>query len=62
MGEGELANVTLDANQFHATLSFDMDGHTIEAQIQAAVDHQRIDGSVSLQDSPPLPFAGNRTE
>ena len=62
MGEGELANVSLEGNQFQASLSFDMEGHPIEAQITGAVDRQQIDGSISLQDSPPLPFTGNRAE
>ncbi len=62
MGEGELVNVSLEGNQFQASLSFDLEGHPIEAQITGAVDRQQIDGSISLQDSPPLPFTGNRAE
>jgi zinc protease len=62
MGEGKLVNFSLDGNQFQASLSFDMEGQAIEAQIAGAVDHQQIDGRLSLQNSPPLPFTGNRTE
>jgi zinc protease len=62
MGEGELADIILDGHQFQATLSFDMGGQAIAAQITGAVDHRQISGSVSLQDSPPLPFAGHRSE
>jgi zinc protease len=62
MGAGELASVTLDGNQFHASLSFEMDGHAIEAQIAGALGNQQIDGTISLQNSQPLPFTGNRAE
>ena len=62
MGAGELASVTLDGNVFHASLSFDMDGHAIEAQIAGALGNQQIDGTISLQDSQPLPFTGNPAE
>jgi zinc protease len=62
MGEGELADIILDGQQFQATLSFDMGGQVVAAQITGTVDNQQICGSVSLQNSPPLPFTGHRAE
>jgi hypothetical protein len=61
MGAGELASVTMDGNQFHASLSFDMDGHAIDPD-KSGLGNQQIDGTISLQNSQTLPFTGNRTE
>ena len=59
MGAGELASVTLDGNQFHASLSFDMDGHTIDHD-KSGLGNQQIAGTISLQNSQPLTFICNR--
>ena len=52
MGAGELASVTLEGNQFHASLSFGMDGryggHAIDPD-KSGLGNQQIDGTISLQ-------------
>jgi zinc protease len=62
MGQGELANITLTGNNFQATLSFEMDGHAVDAQIQGSLEGSRMEGSISLQNLPALPFSGSRQE
>jgi zinc protease len=62
MGDGELTNGTINGNQFQAILTFEMDGHSIEASIQGTMDGGQVKGSVSLRDSPALPFTGARRE
>jgi zinc protease len=62
MGRGELANVNLDGNQFQATLSFEMEGHAVDANIQGSADGNRLTGTISLQNLPPLSFSGGRSE
>lgn len=62
MGRGELANVNLDGNQFQATLSFEMGGHAVDANIQGSADGNRLTGTISLQNLPPLTFSGGRSD
>ena len=62
MGQGELANVNLNGNQFEATLSFEMDGHAVDANIQGSANGNRLTGTISLQNLPPLSFSGDRSE
>jgi zinc protease len=62
MGRGELASVNLDGNQFQATLSFEMEGHAVDANIQGSADGNRLTGTISLQNLPALSFSGGRSE
>ena len=62
MGNGELLSVTFDGESFAGTISFDIAGHTMEAQIEGEVANEQMEGSISLQDTPALPFTGSRTE
>lgn len=62
MGQGELANVNLNGNQFQATLSFEMDGHSVDASISGSAQGTRLEGTISLQNLPPLSFSGSRSE
>ena len=62
MGGADLVEVVLDGSRFEALLTFDMDGHAVEAHISGSADRERIDGSISLQSSQPLPFTGSRSE
>jgi zinc protease len=62
MGAGALANIVLAGAEFHASLSFEMGGQTVEAKISGVVDNQTMSGNVTLQNSPALPFTGHRAE
>jgi len=60
MGQGELANVSLEGNQFQATLSFEMEGNAIDATISGSIAGPRMDGTIILKNLPPLSFSGSR--
>lgn len=62
MGQGELASVNLTGNSFQATLSFEMDGHAVDAQIQGSAEGSRMEGNITLQNLPSLQFSGSRQE
>lgn len=61
MGDAEIDSASLVGNSFSATLSFDMAGQSLTAQIVGEVDGEQMEGSISLQDSPQLPFTGTKT-
>lgn len=60
MGDATLTAAELTGNAFTATLAFDMDGHSMEAQITGEVNGDQINGTISLQNTPPLPFTGSK--
>ncbi|HEV7475228.1 MAG TPA: pitrilysin family protein [Pyrinomonadaceae bacterium] len=60
MGNGELLSVAFDGESFSGTISFDISGHPMEAQIEGEVADERMEGSISLQNADALPFAGSR--
>ena len=60
MGAGQLADVILDGKAFQATLSFEMEGHAVSANIKGSAEGSRLEGSISLQNLQPLPFIGVR--
>jgi zinc protease len=62
MGNGELLSATFDGESFAAVVSFDIAGHSMEAQIEGEVAGEQIEGNISLQDAPPLPFSGSKKE
>ena len=62
MGNGELLSATFDGESFAAIVAFDVAGHAMEAQIAGEVANEQMEGSISLQDSPALPFTGSKTE
>jgi zinc protease len=62
MGNGELLSATFDGDSFAAIVSFDVAGHTMEAQIEGEVAGEQIEGNISIQDTPPLPFSGSKKE
>lgn len=62
MGNGEISSVTFDGQSFAGTISFDIAGMTMEAQISGELAGDTIEGEVTLQDTPPLPFTGSRSD
>ena len=62
MGAGQLADVVLNGAEFQATLTFEMEGHAVSANIQGSAAGQRLEGNISLQNLQPLPFTGIRDE
>lgn len=60
MGDATLTTAEFSGNSFTATLEFNMDGHTLEAQISGEVTGDSMSGTISLQNTPPLPFTGSK--
>jgi len=60
MGNGELLSATIDGDVLTAIVSLDVAGHAIEANISAEVTDEQLEGTISLQDAPPLTFTGTR--
>ncbi len=62
MGNAHVTSASLSGNTLLATLSFSVDGHDLNAEVSATVDAESIEGTINLQDSPPLPFTGSKSE
>ena len=62
MGNGELLSASFDGESFLAIVSFDVAGLQMEAQIAGEVEDQQMEGTISIQDTPPLPFTANRSD
>src|SRR5260370_216953 len=62
MGEADLGTIVLKDNSFETTTSLEMDGHSVEVAISARFEGESAEGSVTLKNSPPLPFLGNKTD
>jgi zinc protease len=62
MGKGELENVSLSDNEFQATISFEMDGHSVAATIKGRTVGAGLQGTISLQNLPELSFTGIKDE
>ncbi len=60
MGNGELLAVTFDGESFAGTISFDLAGQTMEAQIGGELADKQMEGNISLESAPPLPFTGSK--
>jgi zinc protease len=60
MGNGELLSVTFDGESFAGTISFDIAGQTMDAEIAGDLRAQEMEGSISLENAPSLPFTGTK--
>jgi zinc protease len=60
MGNGELLSVTFDGESFAGTIAFDIAGQAMDAQIAGDLRAQEMEGSISLENAPALPFTGTK--
>jgi zinc protease len=60
MGEANLGPISLHDNSFQSSTSLNADGHELPAEISAKFDGDHAEGSLTLQDSPALPFTGSK--
>lgn len=60
MGNGELLSVTFDGESFAGSISFDVAGQTMDAQITGGLASQQMEGSITLENAPALPFTGSK--
>jgi zinc protease len=60
MGDADLGSIEISNNSFHATASFEMDGHAVEVEVSARFEGDQTEGTLKLQNSPELPFKGTK--
>ena len=60
MGNGEILSVTFDGESFAGTISFDIAGQTVDAQITGELAAKQMEGSIDLENAPGLPFTGSK--
>jgi len=60
MGDADLGSIEIINNSFSATTSLEIDGHAVPAEIFARFEGEQVEGSLKLQNSPELPFTGNK--
>ena len=60
MGDADLGAIDLRDNSFTSSTKIETDGHAVDIQIYARFEGEQTEGSVTLQDSPSLPFEGTR--
>jgi zinc protease len=60
MGDGNLILATFDGESFVGSISFDVAGHKMEAQITGELADEQMEGSISLENAPALAFTGKR--
>ncbi len=60
MGNANLGRVELHENSFQSTTFLNTDGHELPAEISATFDGDHAEGSLTLQESPALPFTGSK--
>jgi hypothetical protein len=60
MGDADLGTVEINNNSFSKSTSLEMDGHAVEAEVFARFDGEQVEGTFKLQNSPELPFTGNK--
>jgi zinc protease len=60
MGDADIGVIEINNNSFTKTSSLEMDGHAVEAEVFARFDGDQVEGTLKLQNSPELPFTGNK--
>src|SRR5258705_7640605 len=58
MRNGELVSVTFDGESFAGTISFELSGQAMEDQIPGDLHAHEMEGTISLENAPSLPFTG----
>jgi zinc protease len=58
LGEADLGTIEIHDNSFRASTSVEMDGHSMPVQISGVFEGDRAEGSLTLQESPAIPFTG----
>ena len=58
LGEADLGTIEIHDNSFRASTSVEMDGQSVPVQISGVFEGDHAEGSLTLQDSPAIPFTG----
>jgi len=62
MGNGEVRSLALDGDAFAGTVTFDVAGQTMNAQIEGRFAGSELEGNLNLEGAPSLPFTGRRNQ
>lgn len=62
MGDADLGEIEPKNNAFHVATSIQMDGHSVPVEISARFQGKEAEGSLTLENSPPLPFVGSKLD
>ncbi|MBV9957512.1 MAG: insulinase family protein [Acidobacteria bacterium] len=60
LGVSDLKPTTLNGNKFDTTLTLNMGGQTIDAQVSGTVEGDTMKGTITIPQFPELPFTGKR--
>ena len=60
MGSAHFSSITVAGNQINAATTLKMDGHSIPIEVSAQFDGSHAEGTVKMQNTPPLTFTGNK--
>jgi zinc protease len=60
LGEADLGAIEVHNNSFRASTFVEMDGHSVPVQISGSFEGDHAEGLLTLQDSPAIPFTGNK--
>ena len=60
LGDADLGTIEVNNNSFRASTSVEMDGHSVPVQISGSFEGDHAEGLLTLQDSPAIPFTGNK--
>ena len=60
LGEADLGPIKVHDNSFSASTSVEMDGHSVPVQISGSFEGDHAEGTLTLQDSPAIPFSGSK--
>jgi zinc protease len=60
LGDADLGAIEVNDNSFHASTTVEMDGHSVPVEISGSFEGDQAEGSLTLQDSPAIPFTGSK--
>lgn len=60
LGDADLDPIEVNDNSFRASTSVEMDGHSVPVEISGSFEGDQAEGSLTLQDSPAIPFTGSK--
>lgn len=60
MGDADLGTLEVNNNSFKSTMSLEIDGHAVEAELFARFDGEQVEGTLKVQNSEELPFMGTK--
>jgi hypothetical protein len=60
LGSADFPSITVQDNSINASTTLEMDGRAIPIEVAAHFEGDRTEGTVKMQNTPPLSFTGNK--